>query len=88
MSSLPMQTRGLFKYVDNLLQLCLSMPISVASSERSFSGVRRLKTWLRNTATQKRLTQLASLHTQQEILDSLDIHVLMRELISTTFGVL
>ncbi|KAI4824397.1 hypothetical protein KUCAC02_012910 [Chaenocephalus aceratus] len=49
MSSLHMQTRGLIKYVENLLQLCLSMPISVASSERSFSALRRLKTWLHNS---------------------------------------
>ncbi|CAL8325127.1 unnamed protein product [Arctogadus glacialis] len=62
MSSLHAQTRGLFKDVGNLLHLALSLPISVASSERSFSALRRLKTWLRNTVVQRRLTHLALLH--------------------------
>ena len=94
MSSLHAQTRGLFKDVGNLLHLALSLPISVASSERSFSALRRLKTWLRNIVVQRRLTHLALLHIHQDILDTLDVPALMTELISTTperkttFGVL
>ena len=94
MSSLHAQTRGLFKDVGNLLHLALSLPISVASSERSFSALRRLKTWLRNTVVQRRLTHLALLHMHQDILDTLDVPALMTEFISTTperkttFGVL
>ncbi len=84
MSNQQLQKSGLCKDMENLLQLHLSMPISVASSERSFSVLRRLKTWLRNTVTQKGLTHLALLHMHQEILDSLNIHVLKREFISTT----
>lgn len=53
------QTRSLFTEVEKLVQLCLCLPISVASSERSFSTLRRLKTWLRSTMTQQRLTHLA-----------------------------
>lgn len=53
MSNLHFQTRVLFKDVENLIRLCLCLPISVALSERSFSALRRLKTWLRNTVTQK-----------------------------------
>ena len=74
MSSLHVQTRSLFKDVEALLHLCLSLPVSVASSERSFSALRRLKTWLRNTVTQRRLTHLALLHLHQDILDTVDIH--------------
>ncbi|KAE8296828.1 Zinc finger MYM-type protein 1 [Larimichthys crocea] len=96
MSSLHAQTRGLFKDVGNLLYLALSLPISVTSSERSFSALRRLKTWLCNTVVQRRLTHLALLHMHQDILDldTLDVHALMTEFISTTperkttFGVL
>ena len=94
MSSLHVQTRSLFKDVEALLHLCLSLPVSVASSERSFSALRRLKTWLRNTVTQRRLTHLALLHLHQDILDTVDIHALMREFISAaperkaTFGVI
>ncbi|KAJ4941436.1 hypothetical protein JOQ06_011315, partial [Pogonophryne albipinna] len=39
------QARGIFQDVEKLIKRCLCMPISVASSERSFSTLRRLKTW-------------------------------------------
>ncbi|KAK5851412.1 hypothetical protein PBY51_002209 [Eleginops maclovinus] len=61
-SNLHVQTRTLFKDVEAPLHLCLSLPVSVASSERSFLALRRLKTWLRNTVSQRRLTHLALLH--------------------------
>ncbi len=48
------------------------VPISSAEAERSFSGLRRLKTWLRSTMTQKRLNGIAVCHIHQERLDRLD----------------
>ncbi len=48
------------------------VPISSAEAERSFSGLRRLKTWLRSTMTQKRLNDIAVCHIHQERLDRLD----------------
>ncbi|KAF4104258.1 hypothetical protein G5714_015245 [Onychostoma macrolepis] len=77
------QTRALFKEVENLIKLCLSLLISAASAERTFSALRRWKTWLRTTITQKRLTHLALMHVHGDILDSLDIDALMRDFIST-----
>ena len=79
--------------VEKVIQLCLSLPISVASSERSFSTLRRLKTWTRSTMSQKRLTHLTLMHVHSDIVDSLDIHDMMREFISvnperkSTFGI-
>ena len=93
MSKLQPQTRAVFKEAENLIKLCLCLPISAASSERTFSALRRLKTWLRTTMTQKRLTHLALMHVHGHILDSLDIDSLMRSFISAnperkaTFGV-
>ncbi|KAM3842253.1 trace amine-associated receptor 13c-like [Diretmus argenteus] len=52
--------------------------------ERSFSALRRLKTWTRSTMTQKRLTHLTIMHVHSDIVDTLDIHALMREFISIT----
>ncbi|KAL2077880.1 hypothetical protein ACEWY4_027384 [Coilia grayii] len=49
MSALHPQTRGLFSEVERLVHLCLCLPVSTACSERSFSALRRLKTWLRST---------------------------------------
>src|SRR4029434_9787957 len=52
-----------------VLKVLLTMPVSTASAERSFSTMRRLKTCLRSTMTDKRLTGLAlmNIHTDLEI---------------------
>ena len=78
------QTRIMFKQVTRTIELCLSLPVSAASSERSFSALKRLKTWLRSTMTQKRLTQTSLMHVHQEILDSLDVARLMSTFVSKT----
>lgn len=42
-----------------LLRLLLTLPASSATAERSFSALRRLKTWLRSTMSQQRLNAAA-----------------------------
>ena len=49
----------LYSLVNSLLRILLTLPVTVASAERSFSSLRRLKTWLRNQMGQERLTGLA-----------------------------
>ncbi|XP_026064667.1 uncharacterized protein LOC113047492 [Carassius auratus] len=83
-SSLHPQTRELFKEVEAFIELCLCLPVSAAPSERSFSAIRRLKTWTRSTTSQKRLTHLVLMHIHSEILDRLDIPSLVRSFISNT----
>ena len=81
------------KHSAQLLQLCLFFPVSTASSKRSFSALRCLKTWLCNTVSQKRLTHMALLHVHRGILDDIYVLDIMREFISitpeptSTFGV-
>ena len=65
-------TRRLFSEVENLLQLILSLPCSVASSERSFSMLRRLQTWLRSSMSQSRLTHLAIMTVHRTLLQDVD----------------
>ncbi|KAK0146632.1 Zinc finger MYM-type protein 1 [Merluccius polli] len=48
---LPVQVRSLFGTVETLIRLLLVVPISTAEAERSFSALRRLKTWLRSTGS-------------------------------------
>ncbi|KAF3832689.1 hypothetical protein F7725_026354 [Dissostichus mawsoni] len=79
-----LELEGIFQDVEKLIKLCLCMPISVASSERSFSTLRRLKTWLRSNMTQKRLTHLTLMHVHSNILDNVDVSALMRVFISAT----
>ena len=49
------------------------MPATNASSERSFSAMRRLKTYLRSTMGQERLNNLMMIHVYREATDKLDL---------------
>ncbi|XP_041351026.1 zinc finger MYM-type protein 1-like [Gigantopelta aegis] len=46
--------RRMFPQVERLLRLLLVSPASSCEAERSFSALRRIKTWRRSTMTQKR----------------------------------
>ena len=76
------ELRGEYSEVEKLVRLLLVSPASSAEAERSFSALRRLKTWLRSTMTQKRLNSLAVCHVHQEILDLVDVDALIDEFIS------
>jgi len=52
--------------VVNLLRLYLTLPVTSCTADRRFSSLRRLKTFLRSTVTQKRLNHIAVLHTHRE----------------------
>ena len=53
------ELRGEYNEVEKLVRLLLVAPASSAEAERSFSALRRLKSWLRSTMTQLRLNSLA-----------------------------
>ena len=59
--------------VHRLLHIYYTIPLTSATSERTFSGLRRLKTYLRSTMTQKRLNHLHILHTHQQHTDNLSL---------------
>ena len=50
------------------------MPATNVISERSFSALRRVKTYLRSTMKQTRLNHLMILHVHKEKTDSLNLH--------------
>ena len=58
------------------------MPASNATSERSFSALRHIKTYLRSTMGQERLNNLMLLHIHKEITDDLDLKDVATEFIS------
>ena len=49
------------------LQIAMTMRVSSASAERSFSSLRRIKTYLRSTMSQDRLSNLALLYIERDI---------------------
>ena len=63
-----------FPQVTTLLKLLLVSPASSAEAERSFSALRRLKTWLRSTMTDTRLNAVSVCHVHQQKLDSELMH--------------
>ena len=57
------------------MQLILVMPATNASSERSFSALRRVKNYLRASMSQKRFNNLMLLHVQKDEVDSMDLQI-------------
>ena len=51
--------------ITRLVTILLMVGVSGTSAERSSSVLRRLKTWLRSTMTQARMTQLSILDIQR-----------------------
>ena len=84
--------RCLFPQVEQLVRLLLTIPCSSAEAERSFSGLRQLKTYLRNSMSHVRLNHLAVLHVHQAMTDGIDLVAVARDFIRksdsrlTTFG--
>lgn len=64
--------RDSFPTIHALLTIMLCMPVSTASAERSFSTLRRLKTWLRSRIGEQRLLGLALLNVHRDIPVSVD----------------
>jgi hypothetical protein len=61
-----------FSEVSRLIRLFLVIPATSATAERSFSTLRRLKTYMRSTMTAHRLNSLMIMHVHSEILDELN----------------
>ena len=63
----------IYSEIVTLLKLILVSPATNATSERTFSAMRRLKTYLRSTMGQARLNGLMRLHVHMEKTDRLSL---------------
>lgn len=50
-----------------LLQVALTLPISSATCERSFSTMRRIKTWMRSTMVENRFNDLSIINIEKDL---------------------
>ncbi|GBO01371.1 hypothetical protein AVEN_90723-1, partial [Araneus ventricosus] len=66
-SSLEKCDKAFFPNIYILLKLLAVLSVSVATVERNFSSLRRLKTYLRNTTSESRLNGLAFLSIHRDI---------------------
>lgn len=78
--------RRLLSEVAVLLRLLMVVPATNAISERSFSTLRRVKTYLRSTMTEERLNHLMTLHIYKESTSSLDIQAIIKAYVEAKSG--
>lgn len=89
---MPSVVRSMFDQVEQLVRLLLTIPASSAEAERSFSSLRRLKSYLRTTMKQERLNHCTVLHVHQAEVDNLDVIEIAQDFIDkcetrrATFG--
>ncbi len=60
--------RGMLNEVDKLVQVYSTYPVTSATAERSFSSLRRIKTFLRSSMTAQRLNNLFILYVHSHLL--------------------
>lgn len=81
LKSLPQSMLSLIPMTLRLVQLIMVFPSTAASSERSFSALRRLKSYLRSTMTQKRLSEVAVCHVNKEYCKAVDVQAVAKAFI-------
>ena len=74
--------KELYAETAKLLDIIRCVPVSSAEAERSFSKLRRLKTWLRNSMGERRLSDLLVCHIHQSLLDQVDDERVVRAFVS------
>ncbi|XP_022028498.1 zinc finger MYM-type protein 1-like [Helianthus annuus] len=71
-----------YPYAINAYKVLLTIPVTVASAEKSFSKLKLLKSYLRSTMSQERLNGLATISIESEILDTMDYKELIESFAS------
>ena len=65
--------KDIYSEIDKLLRLYLTVPVTTCTAERSFSALRRVKTYLRSSMTEERLNNVLLLHVHKEEAGNLDL---------------
>lgn len=73
--------RQVYKNVSRLVRLFMTVPMSNATAERSFSSLRRIKTYLRNRLSQEHLNHRMFLNIHKELLDQVDLIAVCQEFV-------
>ena len=61
------EVKEYFPQLLEALQIAMTIGVTTATAERTFSSLRRLKTYLRSTMSQERLNHLSLLHIEQDL---------------------
>lgn len=74
--------KGMLTELDKVLKIFFTFPVTSATAERSFSALRRVKTFLRTSMTERRLNNLFVMYVHQQRLDSLPLPDVGMEFVS------
>ncbi|XP_065647030.1 zinc finger MYM-type protein 1-like isoform X1 [Hydra vulgaris] len=69
--------RSIVSEIVRFIKIILVQPVSTCTAERSFSSLRRLKTFLRSTMSQERLNAVSLMNTHKEITRSIKMDFLL-----------
>lgn len=72
--------------VSKLIKLILTIPATSASAERSFSALKRIKNYCRNTTAQDRLNGLASISIEKSFFSELKKHYKFHDTVIDIFA--
>ena len=84
----PIDILNYIKRLDSFPNTCityrilLTIPITIASTERSFSKLKLIKSYLRSTMSQERLSGLAILSIKKKIFEELEYKILISQFAS------
>lgn len=73
----PFYTNAIMGY-----RILLTIPVTVATAERSFSKLKLLKSYLRSTMTQERLNGLATKALENDVLEKINYEDIIEDFIS------
>ena len=82
LKTLSSAARSIYSEIVTLVELIFVMPATNATSERSFSALRRIKSYLRTTMSQQRLNNLMVLFIHGDSLDEMNLEDVADEFIS------
>ena len=73
--------KNLIPKVMKVAKLIMVMPARNATSERSFSALKRLKTYMRSSMGHSRLNNLMFIHIHQDMTDNMDLNHVAKDFI-------
>ena len=73
--------KRLLTEVHKLLKIYLTIPVTTATAERIFSGLKRIKTYLRNSMSQQRLNHCMLVHVHKQKTDHLCLEEMGKEFV-------
>ena len=84
MSDALLELAAAFPVTLQLLQIDMTISVSTAKCERCLSALKRIKTYLCNSMSEKRLTDLAVLSIERDLSDSLELDLVVGILLTKT----